>query len=46
MAIKYTNIFHCKILQNWPKLGFLGSGNSDSDANTLNKEIVPGLLHR
>jgi hypothetical protein len=23
MAIKYTNIFHCKTLQNIPKLGFL-----------------------
>jgi hypothetical protein len=23
MAIKYTNIFHCKTLQNLPKLGFL-----------------------
>jgi hypothetical protein len=23
MAIKYTNIFHCKTLQNWPKLLFL-----------------------
>jgi hypothetical protein len=22
-AIKYTNIFNCKILQNLPKLGFL-----------------------
>jgi hypothetical protein len=24
MAIKYTNIFHCKTLQNLPKLGFFG----------------------
>jgi hypothetical protein len=24
MAITYTNIFHCKALQNLPKLGFLG----------------------
>jgi hypothetical protein len=24
MGIKYTNIFHCKSLQNLPKLGFLG----------------------
>jgi hypothetical protein len=23
MAIKFTNLFHCKTLQNWPKLGFL-----------------------
>jgi hypothetical protein len=23
MAVKYTNIFHCKALQNLPKLGFL-----------------------
>jgi hypothetical protein len=23
MATKYTNIFHCKTLQNLPKLGFL-----------------------
>jgi hypothetical protein len=23
MDIKYTNIFHCKTLQNFPKLGFL-----------------------
>jgi hypothetical protein len=23
MAIKYTNIFHCKTLQNLPKSGFL-----------------------
>jgi hypothetical protein len=24
MAIKYTNIFHSKVLKNLPKLGFLG----------------------
>jgi hypothetical protein len=24
MTIKYTNIFHCKALQNLPKLGFFG----------------------
>jgi hypothetical protein len=24
MVIKYTNIFHCKTLQNLPKLGFFG----------------------
>jgi hypothetical protein len=23
MVVKYTNIVHCKTLQNWPKLGFL-----------------------
>jgi hypothetical protein len=23
MDIKFTNIFHCKTLQSWPKLGFL-----------------------
>jgi hypothetical protein len=23
MAVNYTNIFHCKTLQNLPKLGFL-----------------------
>jgi hypothetical protein len=24
MTVKYTSIFHCKALQNLPKLGFLG----------------------
>jgi hypothetical protein len=28
VSIKYTNIFHCKTLQNLPKFGFLVSGNS------------------
>jgi hypothetical protein len=27
MAIKYTNIFHCKTLQNLPKLEFLVSNH-------------------
>jgi hypothetical protein len=35
MALKYTNIFHCKALQNLPKLGFLfenmPSGNPGGD---------------
>jgi hypothetical protein len=35
MAIKYTNIFHCKTLQNLPKFGFLfenrASGNPECD---------------
>jgi hypothetical protein len=31
MAKKYTNIFHRKILQNLPKLGFFGFENIPSD---------------
>jgi hypothetical protein len=30
LAIKYTNIIHCKILQNLPKLGFFSFENMPS----------------
>jgi hypothetical protein len=40
MSIKYTNIFHCKALQNIPKFGFLGWKHTiwQPWRNLLNKE--------
>jgi hypothetical protein len=52
MAIKFTNIFHCKTLQNFPKLGFLfskyASGNPAELApadqfNTMGTDLISTL---